>query len=217
MLVVFFGLWDAPGSILDGPRQVLEPSKRHLTMSLGIHKHASQKCSPCNKTAVFAMFYRLRNMPHTATKHVSCVACKAFFWTWCTDCYKKTLLAFTFCFSKPPCSAAVRAKHIELQPSGACWRPETVRRLSGDCTGTAFRILGGSGLDLGSPGTQFWRVCKSIFEGLGLPWVGFGEPWAYFCTWFWQTCGSHIWRHLLTIEGMLAAFLCDLPTFSYPT
>ena len=44
----------------------------------GASQHTSQKCSSCNKTTVFAMFYRLRNMPHARTKHVSCVAFKAF-------------------------------------------------------------------------------------------------------------------------------------------
>ena len=34
------------------------------------------------------------------------------------DCCKKSLLAFTFCFSKPPCSAAVRAQHIRRLPKG---------------------------------------------------------------------------------------------------
>ena len=78
MLVVFFGLWVAPDSILDGLRQVLEPSKPHLSMIFGVSKHASQKCSSCNKTTVFAMFYRRRNMPHTATNNVFCIAFKAF-------------------------------------------------------------------------------------------------------------------------------------------
>ena len=36
------------------------------------------------------------------------------FSTCCRDCCKKTLLAFTFCFSFPQCSAAVRAQHMEL-------------------------------------------------------------------------------------------------------
>ena len=40
------------------------------------------------------------------------------FWTWCRDCCKKNLLAFTFCFSFPQCSAAVRAQHIRRLPKG---------------------------------------------------------------------------------------------------
>ena len=78
MLVVFFELWAAPASILGRPGQVSEPSKPHLTMFFGVRTRVSQKCSSCNKTTVFAMFYRLRNMPHAATQHVFCIACKAF-------------------------------------------------------------------------------------------------------------------------------------------
>ena len=78
MLVVFFELMVATGSILGGLGRVLEPSQPHLSIIFDVSKHASQTCSSCNKTTVFAMFYRLRNMPHTATKHVSCVAFKAF-------------------------------------------------------------------------------------------------------------------------------------------
>ena len=78
MWVVFFGLWVALDSILGGLGQVVEPSKPYLSMIFGISKHASQKCSSCNKTTVFAMFHRLRNMPHTATEHVFCIAFKAF-------------------------------------------------------------------------------------------------------------------------------------------
>ena len=78
MLIVFCELVVAAGSILGGLGTVLEPSQPHLSMNFDVSKHASQKCSSCNKTTVFAMFYRLRNMPHTATKHVSCVAFKAF-------------------------------------------------------------------------------------------------------------------------------------------
>ena len=78
MLVVLFGLGVAPGSILGGLGRVLEFSKPHLSMMFGVSKHVSQRCSSCNKTTVFAMFYRLRSMPPTATKHVFCIACKAF-------------------------------------------------------------------------------------------------------------------------------------------
>ena len=78
MLVVFFGLGVAADSILGGLGKGLEPSKPHLSMILGVSKHASQKCSSCNKTTVFATFYRLRNMSHTATKRVFCIAFEAF-------------------------------------------------------------------------------------------------------------------------------------------
>ena len=78
MLVVFFGLWVAPASILDGRGQVLEPSKPNSSRIFGVRKHAPQKCSSCNKTIVFAMFYRLRNMSHAATKRVFCIAFEAF-------------------------------------------------------------------------------------------------------------------------------------------
>ena len=78
LLVVFFELAVAAGSILGGLGRVLDASKPHLSMNVDVSKHASQKCSSCNKTTVFAMFYRLRNMPHTATKHVFSIAFKAF-------------------------------------------------------------------------------------------------------------------------------------------
>ena len=78
MLVVFFGLGVAAGSILGGLGRVLEPSNKHFSMIFGVNTHASQKYSSCNKTTVFAMFCRVRNMPHMATKHVSCIAFKAF-------------------------------------------------------------------------------------------------------------------------------------------
>ena len=78
MLVVFFGLRVTPGSILGGLDKVLEPSKPPWTMFFGIRKHASQKCSSCNKTTVFAMFYKLPNVSHTATKRGFCIALKAF-------------------------------------------------------------------------------------------------------------------------------------------
>ena len=78
MLVVFFGLRVALGSILSGLDRVLEPSKPHLSMIFGVGTHGSQKCSSCNETIAFAMSYRLRNMPHTATEHVFCIAFKAF-------------------------------------------------------------------------------------------------------------------------------------------
>ena len=42
------------------------------------------------------------------------------FWTWCRDCCQKTLLAFTFCFSFPQCSAAVRAQHMESRSPKTC-------------------------------------------------------------------------------------------------
>ena len=78
MLVVFFELMVAMGSILGGLGRVLEPSQPHLSMIFDVSKHASQTCSSCNKTTFFAMFYRLRNMPHMSTKHVFSIAFKAF-------------------------------------------------------------------------------------------------------------------------------------------
>ena len=78
MLVAFFERMVATGSILGGLGRVLEPSQPHLSMIFDVSKHASQTCSSCNKTTVFAMFYRLRNMPHMSTKHVFSIAFKAF-------------------------------------------------------------------------------------------------------------------------------------------
>ena len=78
MLVVFFELMVATGSILGSLGRVLEPSQPHLSMIFAVSKHASQTCSSCNKTTVFAMFYKLRNMPHMSTKHVFSIAFKAF-------------------------------------------------------------------------------------------------------------------------------------------
>ena len=78
MLVVFFGLGVAAASILGGLGKVLDASKPHSPMNVAVRKHASQKCSSCDTTTVLTMFYRLRTMPHTAAKHVSCVAFKTF-------------------------------------------------------------------------------------------------------------------------------------------
>ena len=77
MLVVFCELVVAAGSILGGLGTVLEPSQPHLSMNFDVSKHASQKCSSCNKTTVFAMFYRLGSMSRTATKRVLCRAFEA--------------------------------------------------------------------------------------------------------------------------------------------
>ena len=76
MLVVFFGLGVAAASILGGLGRVLEPSNPHLSMIFGVSKHASQTRSSCNKTTIFAMFYKLRNMLHTGTKRIFCIAFK---------------------------------------------------------------------------------------------------------------------------------------------
>ena len=78
MLVVFFGLGVAAGSILGGLGRVLEPSQPHLSMIFDVGKHASQKCSSCNKTTVFVMFYRLWHMSHAASKSVFRIALKVF-------------------------------------------------------------------------------------------------------------------------------------------
>ena len=117
MLVVFSGFGVAEGSILGGLGRVLDASKPHLSMNVDVRQHASQKCSSCNKTTVFAMFYKLRSMAHTATKRVFCMALGAFL-DMVQELLQKTLLAVTFCFSFPLCSAAVRAQHIRRLPKG---------------------------------------------------------------------------------------------------
>ena len=78
MLVVFFGLGVAAGSIFGGLGRALDASEPPVSMNVDVSKHASQKRSPCNKTTVFAMFYGLRNMSRTATKRVFGIALKAF-------------------------------------------------------------------------------------------------------------------------------------------
>ena len=117
MLVLFFGFLVTLDSILRGLGQVLELSKIHFSMFFGASQHTSQKCSSCNKTTVFAMFYRLLDIT-AELPNVLFAWLSRLYWTWCTDCCKKSLLAFTFCFSKPPCSAAVRAQHIRRLPKG---------------------------------------------------------------------------------------------------
>ena len=130
MLVVFFGLGVAAASILGGLGNVLGASEPHLPMNVDVSKHASQKRSPYNKTTVFAMFYRLRNMPHTATKHVSCVAFKAFL-DMVHELLQKFLAGIHFLLFKttlqrggtceahppPPEGRAVRAGHLFFYPS----------------------------------------------------------------------------------------------------
>ena len=78
MLVVFFELGVAASSSLAGLGRVLDASKPHLSMNVDVSKHASQKCSSCNKTTVFAMFYRLPSVSRTATKRGFGIARKAF-------------------------------------------------------------------------------------------------------------------------------------------
>ena len=77
ILDVFFGFLVALDSILQALGQVLEPSNLHFSIFLGVSQHKSQKRSSCNKTTVFAMFYRLWNMSHTATERVFCIAFRA--------------------------------------------------------------------------------------------------------------------------------------------
>ena len=77
ILDVFFGFLVALDSILQALGQVLEPSNLHFSIFFGVSQHNSQKCSSCNKTTVFAMFYRLWNMSHTATERVFCIAFRA--------------------------------------------------------------------------------------------------------------------------------------------
>ena len=74
----FFRAWGRCGLDFGWSGQVLEPSKPHFSMIFGVTTHASLKCSSCNKTTVFAMFYRLRSISHTATKRVFCIAFTAF-------------------------------------------------------------------------------------------------------------------------------------------
>ena len=47
---------------------------QYLSMIFGVCKRASQECSSCNKTTVFAMFCRFRGMPHMGTNNVLCIA-----------------------------------------------------------------------------------------------------------------------------------------------
>ena len=77
ILDVFFGFLVALDSILQALGQVLEPSNLHFSICWGVSQHKSQKCSSCNKTMVFAMFYRLWNMSRTATERVFCIAFRA--------------------------------------------------------------------------------------------------------------------------------------------
>ena len=75
----FSSLWSLRARFWVGLGKVVEPSQPHLSMIFCVSKHASQTCSSCNKTTVFAMFYRLRNMSNTGTKRVFCIAFKACF------------------------------------------------------------------------------------------------------------------------------------------
>ena len=99
LLVVFFAFWIAAGSIFDGLGRLFEPSKPHFSMIFGVSTHASQKCFACNKTTFFSMFYKLRNMPHTTTKHVSCVAFKTF-WDMVHELLQKILAGIHFLLFK---------------------------------------------------------------------------------------------------------------------
>ena len=77
ILDVFFGFLVALDSILQALGQVLEPSNLYFSIFCGVSQHNSQKCSSCNKTTIFAMFYRICNMSHTATERVFFIAFRA--------------------------------------------------------------------------------------------------------------------------------------------
>ena len=95
----WFELWVAPDSILGGLGQVLEPSKPHLTMFFGVSKHASRKCSSSTNTTQFLRCFINFRTCRTQLQNVFFAQLSMLFWTWCNDCCKKSLLAFTFCFS----------------------------------------------------------------------------------------------------------------------
>ena len=78
MLVVFYELGVAADSILGGLGKVLDASKPHLLMNVDVRNPASQKCSSCNETTIFAMFCRLPSVSRTATKRGFGIARKAF-------------------------------------------------------------------------------------------------------------------------------------------
>ena len=128
MLVVFFELWAAPASILGRPGQVLEPSKPHLTMLFGVRTRVSQKCSSCKKNTVFAMFYKLRNMPHTATKHDSCVAFQAFL-DMVHGLLQKPLAAIHFLLFKPTLQRGGTCEAHPPPPEGRAERARSRRQV----------------------------------------------------------------------------------------
>ena len=87
------------------------------------------------------------------------------------DCCKNPLLAFTFCFSNPPCSAAVRAKHMELEPSWLL-KPQ---KISGAAPFYLLMLSVFKKLRLGGLRARFWRPRGSILEGPGSIFQGFGR------------------------------------------
>ncbi len=153
MLVVFFGLGVAADSILGGLGRVLEPSQPQLSMIFDVKKHASQKCSSCNKTTVFAMFYRLRNLLHTATKHVFCVAFEAFL-DMVHELLQKFLAGIHFLLFKTTLQRGGTCEAHGIAHFGVFFRISTIPPLSPHCPEAAKRAAGSI---LEPPGLDFRR------------------------------------------------------------
>ena len=114
MLVVFFGFLVALDWILHGLGLVLEPSKLHFSIFLllaSTHHWNALRATKPQFLRCFIDFGKCR----TQLPLVFFAWLWKLCWTWCAECCKKSLLAFTLCFSKPPCSAAVRAQHMEFK------------------------------------------------------------------------------------------------------
>ena len=160
MLVVFFELMVATGSILGGLGKVLEPSQPHLSMIFDVSKHASQTCSSCNKTTVFAMFYRLRNMPHMSTKHVFSIAFKAFL-DMAHGLLQKPLAGVHFLLFKPTLQrgGTCEAHGIEAKLAHIANKSELELPFLNYLKLNIFKngVLEGSRLDFGGPQPRFLR------------------------------------------------------------
>ena len=73
----FFRFFGRSGLDFAGSGAGFGAFKPNFSIFFGVSQHKSQKCSSCNKTTIFAMFYRLWNMSHTATARVFCIAFRA--------------------------------------------------------------------------------------------------------------------------------------------
>ena len=81
------------------------------------------------------------------------------------------MLAFTFCFSFPLCSAAVRAQHMELKPSWLL-KPQ---KTSAPAHFYLLKLSVFKKLRLGGLWPRFWKPRGSILEGPGSIFKGFGR------------------------------------------
>ena len=113
------------------------------------------------------MLYRLRNMPHTATKHVSCVAFKTFL-DMVHELLQKFLAGIHFLLFK---TTLQRGGTCEAHGIGAKMAPNR-KTLVLTCPLDPLKLKVFKQWPLGEPRARFWGPSASILEPLGLDFEG---------------------------------------------